>query len=69
MRKQILFTLIFCLSGSLLFAQTDATSKIRKEGLENSKVMDIAFHLTDVSGPGLPTLPDFSGPPIGQKMN
>ena len=31
----------------------DAVNKIRKEGLENSKVMDIAFHLTDVSGPRL----------------
>jgi carboxypeptidase Q len=59
MRKQILFALIFCLSGSLLFAQTDATSKIRKEGLENSKVMNFAFNLTDVSGPRLTNSPGF----------
>ena len=33
--------------------------KIRKEGLENSKVMDIAFHLTDASGPRLTASPGF----------
>jgi carboxypeptidase Q len=37
----------------------DAVSKIRKEGLENSKVMDIAFHLTDVSGPRLTNSPGY----------
>ncbi|WP_421945229.1 M28 family metallopeptidase [Pedobacter sp.] len=31
--------------------------KIRKEGLDNSKVMDIAFNLTDVSGPRLSNSP------------
>ena len=41
-----------------VMAQSDApdaevTAKIRNEGLNNSKVMDIAFHLTDVSGPRL----------------
>lgn len=61
MRKHLLFLLSFCLSGNILFAQTDAnaTNKIRKEGLENSKVMDIAFHLTDVSGPRLTNSPGF----------
>ena len=59
MRKQLLFLLLFCLAGNLLFAQNDAVSKIRKEGLENSKVMDIAFHLTDVSGPRLTNSPGF----------
>jgi len=47
-----------CLSG---FAQDtpDPTivQKIRKEGLENSKAMDIAFNLTDVSGPRLSNSP------------
>ncbi len=33
--------------------------QIRKEGLQNSKVMDIAFHLTDVSGPRLTASPGF----------
>jgi len=59
MRKQMLFVCICCLSGNLLFAQTDAVAKIRKEGLDNSKVMDIAFHLTDVSGPRLTNSPGF----------
>ena len=31
----------------------DMIKKIRNEGLNNSKVMDIAFYLTDVSGPRL----------------
>src|SRR5882757_4698018 len=29
------------------------TAKIREEGMNHSQVMDIAFHLTDVSGPRL----------------
>ncbi len=37
----------------------EAVKKIRKEGLENSKVMDIAFHLTDGSGPRLQGSPGF----------
>ncbi|MCD8540921.1 MAG: M28 family peptidase [Leadbetterella sp.] len=40
-------------------ADEDAVKKIRKEGLENSKVMDIAFHLTDASGPRLQGSPGF----------
>ncbi len=35
----------------------DAVQKIRKEGLENSKVMDIAFQITDVIGPRLANSP------------
>jgi carboxypeptidase Q len=34
-------------------------NKIRKEGLEHSKVMDIVFHLTDVSGPRLTGSPGY----------
>ena len=37
----------------------DILSKIRAEGLNNSKVMDIAFHLTDASGPRLMNSPGF----------
>lgn len=36
-----------------------AIDKIKKEGLDNSKVMDIAFHLTDGSGPRLTASPGF----------
>ncbi|MDB5224239.1 MAG: family metallo-hydrolase [Chitinophagaceae bacterium] len=46
------------------FAQTEKIDQnmmqqIRKEGLENSKVMDIAFHLTEASGPRLTGSPGF----------
>lgn len=43
----------FLLSPAFLFAQVDPgmANKIREEGLNKSKVMDIAFQLTDVSGP------------------
>ncbi|HTN07297.1 M28 family metallopeptidase [Agriterribacter sp.] len=34
--------------------------KIRDEGLNHSKIMDIAFHLTDVSGPRLTISPGFT---------
>ncbi|MEO7924626.1 MAG: M20/M25/M40 family metallo-hydrolase [Chitinophagaceae bacterium] len=37
----------------------EAIGKIRQEGLKNSKVMDIAFHLTDVSGSRLTASPGF----------
>src|SRR5215204_2694727 len=58
MRKLVLFASFFCLWCSSLFAQ-DAISNIRREGLENSKVMDFAFHLTDVSGPRLTNSPGY----------
>ncbi|HWB27724.1 MAG TPA: M20/M25/M40 family metallo-hydrolase [Chitinophagaceae bacterium] len=38
---------------------TAAMSKIRAEGLNHSQVMDIIFHLTDVSGPRLTSSPGF----------
>jgi hypothetical protein len=37
----------------------EAIQKIKKEGLENSKVMEYAFRLTDVSGPRLTVSPGF----------
>ncbi len=47
--------LFFVLPVSL-FGQTEnidqaVMAKIRNEGLQNSKVMDIAFHITEISGP------------------
>jgi carboxypeptidase Q len=56
--------LLFLLIPVLIFAQsenidTNVMSRIRKEGLENSKVMEIAFHLTDASGPRLTSSPGF----------
>ena len=37
----------------------EVVQKIRKEGLENSRVMEYAFRLTDVSGPRLTVSPGF----------
>ena len=54
-----LVTFIFC--GRVTFAQADieTINKIKNEGLSNSKVMDIAFHLTDASGPRLTNSPGY----------
>lgn len=57
------FTIISLLSClNLLAAAQDKTDiqaveRIRKEGLENSKVMEIAFQITDVAGPRLSNSP------------
>lgn len=58
------FILLLLLAPVFLFAQTEnidqkIMQQIRKEGLQNSKVMDIAFHLTDVAGPRLTGSPGF----------
>ena len=55
---------IFILFSSTIFAQSEkidtaVMSQIRREGLQNSHVMDIAFHLTDASGPRLTSSPGF----------
>ncbi|MCE7069186.1 hypothetical protein LZG74_02680 [Dyadobacter sp. CY327] len=58
--KKIFCSLLFC--PGLLFAQEvdqAAIAKIRKEGMENSKVKEIAHQLTDVSGPRLTNSPGF----------
>ena len=62
MRK--LFAVIaMALFSTVLYAQeksdTAILSKIRTEGLTHSGVMDIAFHLTDASGPRLMNSPGF----------
>ncbi len=61
--KALPFFFFFVLPA-FLFAQNeninqDVMNRICKEGLQNSKVMDIAFHLTDVSGPRLTASPGF----------
>jgi len=58
MKKKLLFTTLLCagITGSLFAQDTPdpaIVQKIREEGLSHSQVMDIAFHLTDVSGPRL----------------
>ncbi|MEP6676322.1 MAG: M20/M25/M40 family metallo-hydrolase [Ferruginibacter sp.] len=63
MKKSFCFvSLIFAVGFAT--AQTDRSdadviSKIKNEETNNSKVMDIAFHLTDVSGPRLTASPGF----------
>ncbi len=63
LKKITIGALAFAVSFSALgaFAQeavnNEAVQKIRKEGLENSKVMDIAFQITDVIGPRLANSP------------
>ncbi len=63
MRKSIFFLLLLSYSFALR-AQDDKpdaamVAKIRTEGLTHSQVMDIAFHLTDASGPRLMGSPGF----------
>lgn len=58
MKINLLYTclLVAATAGTALAQDTPdpaMTQKIREEGLNHSKVMDIAFHLTDVSGPRL----------------
>ena len=55
---------VFLLLASCLRAQNEkpdmaTIQKIRQEGLQNSHVMDIAFHLTDASGDRLTASPGF----------
>jgi len=63
MRKLIVLYAFFAFSLSLNAQQekldTAVIAKIRAEGLSNSNVMDIAFHLTDASGPRLMNSPGF----------
>ena len=64
MRKLFAFTLSFIFCFQLVNAQEEKVdlemvNKIRKEGLENSKVMEIAMYLTDVSGPRLTASPGY----------
>src|SRR6187401_1610173 len=60
MRKKFLLILMMAFSIAFAHAQDrEPVSKIKKEGLNNSKVMDIAFKLTDVSGPRLTNSPGY----------
>ena len=62
MRKLFVFFAMACYA-TILSAQekpdTAIIAKIRAEGLQHSGVMDIAFHLTDASGPRLMNSPGF----------
>ena len=55
MRKFVKHSLLMAMAAPIMaFAQTEPVdqamiNRIRKEGLENSKVMDIVFNLTDIN--------------------
>ena len=62
--KKTLSSLVLVLITTAVLAQTEkidlsVIQQIRKEGLENSQVMDIAFQLTDVSGNRLTNSPGY----------
>lgn len=64
MRKQLL-TVLFLSICIALFSQDEKVDaamveKIRNEGMKNSKVMEIAFYLTEVSGPRLQGSPGYT---------
>src|SRR5690348_11772137 len=65
MRKNTRLSVLLSLVMPVMtFAQTEKIDrgmmqKIRTEGLDNSKVMDIIFHLTDVSGDRLTNSPGY----------
>jgi hypothetical protein len=64
MKKLFFILSTFLFVSALTIAQSekldmDMINKIKKEGLENSKVMDIALHLTDISGPRLTASPGY----------
>lgn len=59
MRKLTLFFWLFIVPA-IFFAQDAAIiQQIKQEGMENSQVMDIAFHLTEKSGPRLMNSPGY----------
>lgn len=66
MRKFIKNPLLLALASPIMaMAQNEPVdqaviNRIRKEGLENSKVMDIVFNLTDMSGPRLANSPGYN---------
>lgn len=62
MKKLIVSAFLFFIAFAISAQEKldmDMINKIRKEGLEDSHVMDIAFHLTDASGPRLTSSPGF----------
>jgi carboxypeptidase Q len=62
--KKLFFSFFFSALCISLMSQepldNDMVQKIRAEGLNNSKVMDIAFYLTEVSGPRLQGSPGYT---------
>lgn len=59
MRKLILALWLLFVPVALMAQEAATIEQIKKEGLENSQVMDIAFQLTEVSGPRLMNSPGY----------
>lgn len=58
--RKLTFVLWLLIIPAVLFSQDSAViQQIKKEGLEHSQVMDIAFHLTEKSGPRLMNSPGY----------
>ena len=58
--RKLTFALWLLFIPAVLFAQeASILEQIKKEGIENSQVMDIAFHLTEKSGPRLMNSPGY----------
>jgi hypothetical protein len=62
--KKLILVALACIPPVFVIAQHDEPDltmmqKIRQEGFNNSQVMDIAFYLTEVSGPRLNNSPGF----------
>ena len=59
--RRIYFLCWILILPAFLWAQDPAVlQKIRDEGLNHSQVMDIAFQLTEVSGPRLTVSPGYN---------
>ena len=62
--RKLTVSLFFLFVSGLLFAQEklnlEMINKIKDEGTKNSKVMNIAFQLTDVNGPRLAGSPGYT---------
>lgn len=54
-----LFQVVVCYSYGQMSGDMATVNQIKHEGTTNSRVMDIAFHLTDVSGPRLTASPGY----------
>lgn len=59
MRKLVFALWLLILPAMVVAQDTSVLQQIKKEGIENSQVMDIAFHLTEKSGPRLMNSPGF----------
>ncbi|MGE5518634.1 MAG: M28 family metallopeptidase [Candidatus Dadabacteria bacterium] len=57
--RKLLLAAAFTLPAIYCFAQADITDRIIREEMQHSQVMDLAWHLTDVSGPRLTASPGY----------